>query len=243
VWGAQARFWYTDGEQVINPIGDPLIGGYAQDNVNAWTVDLELSRRFCAFGLDSRLTAGVRYADIELESAAVVEAVLPGGQASAVAAAFAGRAFEGTGFTIGATGGRSLGCCSPWRLFYGLRASVINDDDGVTAFAATRATATSGAASSDGIDVAVASSADGEVFFIGEIQAGLEYWHPIGCSGRCAFFRIGAEYQTWDFDAPVFAVTNSFATANNIGANAVALSSGDTVVQFTGFLIGGGLVW
>jgi hypothetical protein len=247
-WGVVTRYWHlraNEGDHdgfldILGWEGAIDTGAFMFSQLDAYTVDFEVTRRFCFADTDLLFSVGARTASIEhFEGVTGItdttDALINGYGRSY-------RASRGTGIVLGLYGRKPVFCNSCVNWYYNLRwsalwgktetdvetfASVIGDD--ATAFSAN------GAATSVNDDM-----------FIGEVQLGLEWNYPLVCLPANAFFRSGIEFQRWeggsggsesnsfagiDVDDVPSAEVNTFADARGIDLDLV------------GFVMGAGLTW
>jgi hypothetical protein len=236
-WGVGARYWTMEQTNVaLDPIMLDPDYFTASGAMESYTIDLEVTRDFCAWSTDMQLALGARYgwlaANEVVNSGALDTGVL------STASAMSARQFGGTGLTLALQGTRPLRSCCNLNLFWNFRGSVLWGDG--LAAAATTASAVSGGGSAAAGDFAVAG--DSGALFIGEVQLGLQYERQLKCAPCIAFVRGAFEYQYWDSNANVFAGAVSTANVGGIGSGALA-TAGTMQMDLYGFTLGTGLMW
>jgi hypothetical protein len=258
-WGANLRYWHLNAsEGAYDPTigslgtwddfdcGESDIGYFTCSRLEAYTVDLELTRRFCINDCWMQAAVGLRHAEIQhnesITGAAINDIGLFDGWARA------NRESRGTGFLLGLYGRKPVFPCSSVHWFYNLRWSAL--------WGPTK-TAAETFASVQSLDddfVASAASINGaytcvdDTLFIGEIQVGLEWNYALACVPANYFFRAAIEYQRWD-GGPGLSAANSFAGITLDGdtsASAVIATTAEASapqMDLFGFTIGTGLTW
>lgn len=236
-WGIGARYWTMEQTSVaLDPIGlDP--GRFtASGSLESYTIDLEVTRDFCAWCSDMQIALGARYG--WLAGSEMVDSVTLDTGVLSSATALSNRQFGGTGLTLGLQGTRPLrGSCN-LNLFWNFRGSVLWGDG--LAGAAVSASAVGGGGAAVAEDFALAGN-NGDMF-IGEVQLGLQYERQLKCAPCIAFVRGAFEYQYWDSNADVLAAAVATADVGGIGSRGAA-SSGDMQLDLYGFTLGTGLMW
>ncbi len=239
-WGIAGRFWYmNDAERAFDPVilPDDVFGFTAQSRLKAYTVDLEVTRDWCVLGCQTQLGFGARYASLEssrsvFASGAVTPTALFGSAMSA-------RQTDGSGITFSWTGTHGLGRHFPnLSLYWALRGSVLWGD--ATASAQTMAAADDGVGAGAGGHYALAGT--NGTLYIGEVQLGVQWEHPLECVRARAFLRIAGEYQYWDSDAWLGAGAQTTSFAGPGLAQATAEARG-LRMGLAGFTLGAGLTW
>jgi hypothetical protein len=233
------RFWQLRGSEAGSEIGD-WCNTSTYQHLNAFTTDLELTRRFCAGCWQGQLAFGVRHAEVDLDTCLraeqYFEAVDPDDDSAISGLANAISQFHGTGLTFGLWTKRPIS--SRVYLFGGLRGSVLWGE------AANGGAATAAYANSDGFehDAYVDVCVRDETMFIGEVQVGLQYECPLRCLPANAFFRVAFEYQNWSVSSPSNQVVAYREELNAIGVESIVTSS-DVDMQLVGFNLGAGITW
>jgi hypothetical protein len=258
-WGANLRYWHMQAsEGSYDPsigglgtwddydCGIPDIGYFTCSRFEAYTVDLELTRRFCLHDCWMQASVGLRHAEIEHHEsftglANTEEGLLEG-------FARANRYTRGTGVALGLYGRKPLFPCSCVNWFYNVRWSALWGPTQTAAetFAAVHAgdpDFTASAASVNG-----ASTYVDDTLFIGEVQLGLEWNYALRCLPANAFWRVAIEYQRWDGGLGV-STADSFAGITidgDVDPTSIASTSAIAAkpqLDLFGFTIGAGLTW
>lgn len=240
-WGLVGRYWYASPWASGYTPADPSLapaGVILFDNFRAYTVDLELQRRFYAGSWSGYGLFGVRYASIDNDrslAAASLDDVI-----AVHSSSFASQQFNGTGVTFGLWATRPIWCDSPLKYFVANRysflwgnadvaaqttASVMNDADGF-------ATSTDGALASGQGDL-----------FIWELQVGLQWDAQLKCFPGRAFVRSAVEYQYWDANTGLQAAADSSASVAGGGSAEAASSARDLLFSLIGVNIGAGITY
>ena len=258
-WGMDVRYWHmqaSEGEYdpSIGGLGSwddydcgrPDLGFFSCSRLEAYTIDLELTRRFCINACQMQAALGVRHADLQINQgitglASTEEGILSG-------FARANRQVRGTGLLLGLYGRKPIFPCSCVSWFYNARWSALWGPTQTAAetFAAVQ--------SSDPDYVASAGSVNGaytnvdDTLFIGEFQLGLEWDYALRCLPANAFFRAAVEYQRWDGGSGSSAA-NSFAgitVDSGIDPTSVVSTQASALapqLDLIGFTLGTGLTW
>jgi hypothetical protein len=260
-WGMNLRYWHLQAsESSFDTFFDEQFGqdwglvdeGYfSYGRLEAYTVDLEITRLFCCRDCWMQFSFGVRHAEFEQSQGItgltdVSDAFLPD-DTTAILAGY-GRSdsiTRGTGIVLGLYGRQPLFPCSCIHVFYNLRGSVL--------WGPTETYAeTSAQLAVDDVDaIAIAGSANGahtavnDDLFIGEVQLGLEWNYALRCVPANAFVRGAVEYQRWDGGAG-FSEAGSFATVDVSGDEATVETTSTTFrpqLDLIGIAVGTGLTW
>ena len=258
-WGMDVRYWHLQAsEGEFDPsigglgswddydCGRPDLGYFSCSRLEAYTIDLELTRRFCINACQMQAALGVRHADLEINQgitglASTEEGILSG-------FARANRQVRGTGLLLGLYGRKPIYPCSCVSWFYNARWSALWGPTQTAAetFASVQ--------SSDPDYVASAGSVNGaytnvdDTLFIGEFQLGLEWDYALRCLPANAFFRAAVEYQRWDGGSGSSAA-NSFAgitVDSGIDPTSVVSTQASALapqLDLIGFTLGTGLTW
>lgn len=252
-WGANLRYWHLNAsESFFDPsigadgtwddydCGAPNIGVFSSTRLEAYTVDLEITRRFCLHDCWMQGSFGVRHAEIEHGESLTGTALTS--DANLFGYAEAERYTRGTGIVLGWYGRKPLFPCSCVHWFYNLRWSALW---GPTQTAVeTGATVLATDANAGSINGASTSVDDN--LFISEIQLGLEWNYALRCMPANAFFRAAVEYQRWAggigySEASSFAgieVDDEFTEIGTTFASAAAPE-----LDLIGITLGTGLTW
>ncbi len=240
-WGLVGRYWYaspwassyTPSNPALAPAGVRLF-----DDFRAYTLDLELQRRFYLGSWTGYGLFGVRYAFVENDRTLDVTNLSLG--ETITTSSFAGQQFSGTGITFGFWGTRPICCDSPLNFFVANRYSVLWGNGNAASENTTSvmndvngfATSTNGAL----------AAAPGDMF-IAEVQLGLQWEAQLKCFPGRAFVRSAVEWQYWDTNAGVFAASDAVASVG-AGGNATASSSaGDMLFDLIGVNLGAGITF
>lgn len=246
-WGIGARYWSM--EQSSGTLNTALVAPATpifqlDRSLEAYTVDLEVTREMSILRSDAILSFGARYAYLNSGSASSSTAAWVATPLSmSSATAVSSRQFGGTGLTLGLQGTRRIRC-SNWHLFYNARGSILWGD-GVVGSSATAVALDAGAGAAAAAGAGFAAGDTGDMF-IGELQLGLQYERQLKCLPCKAFVRGAVEYQYWDTDVNAFtaaiAIADTSGTGGAYGAAAGA-TAGDTIMDLFGFTLGTGLMW
>jgi hypothetical protein len=213
------------------------VGIINADLFRAYTVDMEVQRRFCVGAWNTYGLFGFRYASLNNDRTLNVQTLggLAAGAGDTLSTALAVQQFNGAGLTMGFWGFRPICCGSPINVFLANRYSFLWGRG--HAISQTSAMASLLAQSTDG---AIASN-NGDMF-IGELQLGLQWNACLACLPGTAFARCAIEYQYWDTNAGVRTEALSFAATSDAGAFSSA-SAGDMVVNLFGLSLGAGIMF
>jgi hypothetical protein len=207
-WGANVRYWHlracegsfdpateaTDGWDYDEWAWEkePDFGFFTDACLDAYTIDLEITRRFCLNDCAMQASLGVRHGSIETHESAV--GTVLGEDARFVGYARNDRYSRGTGIMMGLYGRKPLFPCSCIHWFYNARWSTLWGPTATSAETFAAVTIDGGNAGS----VNGASTYVDDTLNIGEIQLGLEWNYALQCLPANAFFRAAIEYQRWD---------------------------------------------
>lgn len=263
LWGVNARYWHmranegsfdptlgTDGSWDGPNCGQQDFGFNSCNDFEAYTVDLEVTRRVCLHDCWMQFALGVRHAEIEhnaaLSAAALADDSVLFGFANAH------RQSRGTGLLLGWYGRKPIFPCSCVNWFYNFRWSALWGPTETAAETGVLTTLTS----SDPDAVASAGSVNGastvanDTMFIGEIQLGLEWDYALRCLPANAFCRLAVEYQRWS-SGTGYSQSNSFAGSgidNNGVVTAATLGDAFAIadapeLDLVGLAVSTGLTW
>jgi hypothetical protein len=255
-WGANVRYWHLRACEgsADSALGDdngwghsdwgwdavPEVGYFDNNCLDAYTIDLEVNRRFCLHDCAMQASFGVRYGSVD-HSESIVGTAL-GDDARFISYAQSSRYSHGTGIVLGLYGRKPLFPCSCVHWFYNARWSALWGPTGTSAetFAAVMADGSS-AGSVNG-----ASTRVSDTMYIGEIQLGLEWNYALRCLPANAFFRAALEYQRWD-GGTGYSESASFAeyTDDNDFSSEISAytSAAEPQMDLVGITIGTGLTW
>jgi hypothetical protein len=190
--GVRARYWqYTNSDNFYTAQLDPwevFIEG--DSHLDAFTLDLEATRRFCFATGDILASLGGRHASItHEESISLIQDI-------GAASAGLSRRTYGTGFTGAAEGRRAIGA-SNFALFGNARGSVLWGNTSANARAITSA----GVFINDDHELLVDGDVDADRqtdrLYIIETQTGLEWSRFLHSCHGLVFARAAFEYQRW----------------------------------------------
>jgi hypothetical protein len=256
-WGTNVRYWHLRGNgRAYDPALDndqddwshsnfdwdtaPDTGFFSDSQLDAYTVDWELTRRFCIGSCASQASLGVRYGSVNFTDS--ITGLSLDDDARHVGYARSDTYSRGTGVVMGLYGRKPLFPCSCVHWFYNARWAVMWGPTSTSAetFAAVMVDG-SNAGSVNG-----ASTYVDDTLFIGEIQLGLEWNYALQCLPANAFFRTALEYQRWD-GGPGASEAGSFASFtdnNNYTSTASVFTSAHSPqLDLLGLTFGTGLTW
>lgn len=263
LWGVNARYWHmrasegsfdptlgSDGTWDGPKCGQPDFGFNSCNDFEAYTIDLEVTRRVCLHDCWMQFALGVRHAEIEhnaaLSAAAIADDSVLFGFANAH------RQSRGTGILLGWYGRKPIYPCSCVNWFYNFRWSALWGPTETAADTGALVTLTS----TDPDAVAAAGSVNGastvanDTLFIGEIQVGLEWDYALRCLPANAFCRLAVEYQRWS-SGTGYSQANSFAGTgidNNGSITQATLGDAFAIadapeLDLVGLAVSTGLTW
>ena len=223
LWGANLRYWHlranegsfdptlgSNGDWDGPQCGIPDFGYNSCNDLEAYTVDLEITRRVCLYDCAMQFSAGVRHAEIEHDAS--LNATALADDSVLFAFADAHRVSRGTGIELGWYGRKPIFPCSCVHWFYNFHWSALWGPTETAAETGVLVALTS----LDPDAVAAAGSVNGasthvsDNLFIGEIQLGLEWDYALRCLPANAFCRAAVEYQRWS-GGQGYSAANSFA--------------------------------
>lgn len=246
-WGVIARYYHLRAGENAHDLFIPapfLTGDHGFDANNlleAYYADIELTRNFCLHGCKNQFAFGCRYALIEHDESIYGFSDTTDGLL--MAGARRNRMAHGTGITMALNGRKPLFCNSCANWFYNVRGSILwgPTDNEVQSWSSATASGSADvtAGSIDGAAIEVDDD-----LFIGEVQVGLEWDFALRCLPAKAFFRTAFEYQYWDASSGS-AASGSFAGFGDPGDFQVTASSSapGLIVDFLGLSIGTGFTW
>jgi hypothetical protein len=258
-WGANLRYWHLQAsEGQYDPslgslnawdafdCGVPDVGFFTCSRLEAYTVDLELTRRFCINDCWMQASFGVRHANIEANQSITGLALTDDGLLAGYARA--NRQSRGTGLLFGLYGRKPVFPCSCVSWFYNFRYSTLwgPTETSAESFASVQANDpdfTASAASVNGAYTVV-----DDTLFIGEVQLGLEWNYALQCIPANTFCRFAIEYQRWD-GGNGFSAANSFAGITldgDVSSNSIVSTSGvaqEPQMDLFGFAFSAGITW
>jgi hypothetical protein len=227
-WGANLRYWHLQAaEGAFDPsigslgtwdafdCGTPDFGFMTCSSLEAYTIDLELTRRFCLNDCAMQASAGLRHAEIEHSEG--LWALADADEGLLTGFARANRLSRGTGLMFGLYGRKPIFPCSCVHWFYNARWSALwgPTQTAVETFASVQTIADPNISGSAASVNAAYTNVD-DTLFIGEIQLGLEWDYCLQCVPANAFFRAAFEYQRWD-GGKGWSQSQSFAGATIVG--------------------------
>lgn len=240
-WGVIGRLFFLDGsESAFTPESPFLPQNHKADSrLEAYTLDAEIYKKWCTEHCDNRYAAiGFRYANWEAAESVEAHATVGGDFVQGLA--HTERLFDGPGVTFAFGGDRASCHCCHICWFFNFRGSVmwgtVRKSAQTTAWAFDPAILPGTA-----VNFSTAVSETDDIAFIGEVQAGLKWEHPLACCCARAVVRAAVEYQYWNADGG-FAAAGSNAFTN--GAIVTSLATADDFeMNLVGFTVGTGLVW
>jgi hypothetical protein len=227
-WGANLRYWHLQAsEGAFDPsigslgtwdafdCGTPDFGFMTCSSLEAYTIDLELTRRFCLNDCAMQAAVGLRHAEIEHSEG--LWALANADEGLLTGFARANRLSRGTGLMFGLYGRKPVFPCSCVHWFYNARWSALwgPTQTSVETFASVQTIADPNISGSAASVNAAYTNVD-DTLFIGEIQLGLEWDYCLQCVPANAFFRAALEYQRWD-GGKGWSQSQSFAGATIVG--------------------------
>ncbi|REK19283.1 MAG: hypothetical protein DWQ37_01440 [Planctomycetota bacterium] len=239
-WGLVGRYWDASAwaNTFIPAIPDSTQSGTILfDTFRAYTIDLEVQRRFCWRNWNMLGYLGVRHASASNDRNMWFQNTF--GSDFLENQAFAGQQYNGTGLTFGVFGMRPLFCDDgALKVYFRNRYSVVWGNG--QAVAQTEATAQNAVAFATSTDGALAIGDGG--MFIAEVGWGLQWDTCLRCFPARAFFRTGMEWQYWDANAGV--AVGSTSAADVVTASSYATTSAaDLMFDMVGFTIGAGITY
>jgi hypothetical protein len=255
-WGTNLRYWHLRaGEDSFDSATDdshgwdydewdwdksPDVGFFTDNYLEAYTIDLEVTRRFCLNECAMQASVGVRHASIENHESAV--GTVLGDNSRFFGFARSERESRGTGILLGLYGRKPLFPCSCVHWFYNARWSTLWGPTHTWAETFAAVTIDGGNAGS----VNGASTCVDDTLNIGEIQLGLEWNYALQCLPANAFFRAAVEYQRWD-GGKGFSEAGSFASYEDDDEFESTASAYTCAVEpqmdLFGLTFGTGLTW
>lgn len=240
-WGLRARTFRLnasqDGFDPLVGVGD--VGGTSFNRLDAYYVDLEMTRDVCLGSWSVLGALGVRHAAFErAESLAAAGVVDLGGPVDVIAGnGHASRSFHGTGLTAALQGSRKVRCRG-FSWYWNLRGSLLwGDNDNFTSSSAILSGAFGSANSFN-----QALNVDSDTLFIGEAQLGMEWSRELACMPGRAFVRAGVEGQYWEANEGFSASTS---TAGTLGQSSgtILTTQRELEMDMFGLVFGAGMEW
>lgn len=265
-WGTVVRYWHMQAAEFNydsffdkNGTYDSGIADasyFASGRLDAYTIDWELTRRFCVHDCQMMLSGGVRYALIQSDQSVTGLAQTLANAAddeTTILLSGYGRGdslFRGTGLVLGLNGSQPLFPCSCVQLFWNLRGSVMwgQTDTSAETFANVESFDPAGAGAAASVNGASTSLNDD--LWIGEVQLGLQWDYCLRCIPARSFVRCAVEYQRWE-GAKGFSEAGSAASGavfeSGVPVTAADIetlaSAGAPKLDLIGLTIGAGLTW
>ena len=205
-WGLRARYWQIDAYERFNfrelgGVGDDSAFITGAFNLDAYTVDAELTRQFARGNWCLLGALGVRHADYRERANLSGFSVDASGATDGVSLANADllQAVEGTGPTLGLDARRPFG---DWHLALigGVRVSTLwgRRRDAITFIDAEYDDDGAGGLVLVNQQTQTISESEPSILWIGEAQGGLEWSQPYACfGGGLIFARALLEWQGW----------------------------------------------
>ena len=205
--GIRARYWDFDAsawdyDTLLIPIGLNAFDTQtfdASSRLEAYTIDLEYTRRFQSHNWRMLGSIGVRHAKLDrAESLSgfttdLLSGPTPLGVATQI---LSERSISATGLTLGLEGTRPL---RNWNInfFWNVRGSALWGDNRSNNISTMYiAPVGLGAGAVNAANVLLLDETD--VLYILEFQTGVEWRHPLKCCCAEMFARVAFEYQYWD---------------------------------------------
>jgi hypothetical protein len=258
-WGVNLRYFHLNAnEGAYDPVlgsdgswdgencGVPDFGYSSCNTLEAYTIDLEVTRRVCVHNCAMQFSMGVRHAslsqDEQISGAALTDDSAVFGFASAH------RESRGTGLVFGWYGRRPIFPCSCVHWFYNARFSPVWGPTQTASETGAMIAVTDPGADVVGAAGSVnnASTYVDDTMFIGEIQLGLEWEYGLRCLPANAFFRAAVEYQRWD-GGRGYTAAGSFVGAEDNGDlttfGETFASATEPQLDLVGLTLGTGLTW
>jgi hypothetical protein len=257
LWGANLRYFHLRANEGSF---DPTLGhdgqwdgpgcgivdfGYDSCSaLEAYTVDLEITRRVCLHDCWMQFSAGVRHAELQHDASLFGTALTDDSQIFGFAEAH--RVSRGTGLVLGWYGRRPIFPCSCIHWFYNAHWSALWGPTNTAAETGVMLSLTDDDAVATAGSVNSASTHVSDNLFIGEIQLGLEWDYALRCLPANAFCRAAVEYQRWS-GGKGYSFANSFAGAEiddepTSFADAAALADSPEL-DLIGLSVSTGLTW
>jgi hypothetical protein len=237
-WAVLGRFWYlSDWTNSLTAPGSNAT--FSDDQLKAYTADIELDRTFLLWGSKIDLFVGARYASFSAgQSVDVGSDLVSGVGPVSYASALSQFSFNGWGVTTGFEGHTPI-AGTELNILWGFRASVLwGEAERRALAAASLVDAGGGAVDADG-DV----EKNGAVAYILEPELGLEWRHELRWLPMSTYLKVAFEYQYWNLGGDG-SLTKTASAAVPAAAPATATASIEDVnANFIGLTIGAGLNW
>ena len=241
-WGLVGRYWNatTWGTGFIPSLPSATQSGVIlSDTFRAYTLDLEVQRRFTWRNWDCFGFFGVRYGSVNNDRDLWIQNNF--GSEIVEAMAYAGQQYNGTGVTFGFFGLRPLFCDGgALKAYFTNRYSVLwGNGVAVVETSAMAQDANFFVQSTDG----ALARGDGDLFIV-EVGFGLQWESCLQCLPGRAFLRTGLEWQYWDTNTGVSAGSLSLVQIQTTGTGAGATTdAGELLFDMVGFTIGAGITY
>jgi hypothetical protein len=236
-WAVLGRFWYlSDSTNSFTPLGPNAT--FSDDQLKAYTADIELDRAFVLWGSKIDLFVGARYASFSADqSVDVASSVFPFG-AVADANSLSQFSFNGWGVTAGFQGHTPI-AGTELNILWGFRASVLWGE------AERRALATASLLDGAGASVDTAGSIETNHAraYILEPTLGLEWRHELRWLPMSTYLKVAFEYQYWNLGGNGSLTQTATATAPFTAPATATASIGDVTANLIGLNVGAGLNW
>jgi hypothetical protein len=261
-WGTQVRYWHMNvGEfnfdEFFDNHGSPNLGVpdasyFASGRLDAYTIDWEITRRFCVHDCQMVLSGGVRYALIQSDQSVTgLSSTLTNPDDDETSVLLSGYSrsdniSRGTGLVLGLSGIQPLFPCSCVQLFWNLRGSVMWGPTNTYSESFASVAVFDPAATADAASVNSASTAVNDDLFIGEVQLGLQWNYNLCCVPANAFVRTAVEYQRWDGgrgSSSTGSTAGAYVDSDLAAAVETSSSAAGPELDLIGFTIGAGLTW
>jgi len=258
-WGANVRYFHlranegsydpvlgTDGEWDGPGCGINDFGYDSCNALEAYTIDLEITRRVCLNDCWMQFSAGVRHAELQHDASLFGAALADDSQIFGFAESH--RSSRGTGIVLGWYGRRPIFPCSCIHWFYNARWSALwgptNTDAETGVMLAVTSTDPNAVGTAGSVNRGSTHVSDN--LFIGEIQLGLEWDYALRCLPANAFCRAAVEYQRWS-GGKGYSAADSFA---GVEINSVPTTFAESTavadspeLDLIGLAISTGLTW
>jgi len=248
-WGLQFRYWELNSESdssqslpapALNPANVSIVGGAS--HFEATTMDLELTRDMRFRETSILATFGARYAELDQGSRTDAFGVVANPTVVDVfnMSSTTGSKARGTGLTGSLSALRQLERAPAISLFASGRTSVLFGDAGSSIDVSSYFDGTAGGGGAAG-----SIEGGANAFFIGEVQAGLQWSRLVSSFNARMFARAAFEYQYWGADSGAVAAGATSGTGILFPAPPIPLQSNGSVLAtadgFDNHLIGFGL--
>lgn len=258
-WGADVKYWQMRAwdmgyDPSLNSLGQwngancgcPDVGKFSWNGLNLYTIDMEVSRRFCLRDDWMAFSMGVRHAEIRHDASITINSDL--GDTNLIGYGREDSFSQGTGLVFGWYGRRPIYPCSCVNWYYNLHYSVLWGPTNTAAETAAQIIVNDpGSAGSTNN----ARTHVDDTLLIGEAQLGLEWDYALRCVPANAFFRVGLEFQSWEGGHGSSSSSSFAGTSTTDNNNVVTDTTQATVnaraneprLDLFGFTVGTGLTW